>query len=238
MDYQTARLKEKSTKFSDLLRNSDTANNPEFTVLRKGLLKDLKQTDKDISGLRHSIDLVSKSRAKFPLITDAELAGRREFVMSSAAAVAEVRAKIDSESARDKMAQDELHAKASYEMTDIATSQSNDRGGSAQKENSRFIKNQVAEQRYMLNEQDNALDTLGDAVDRLDHLGREVNTELKEQNLMLNELDDELDAAGNRMNVVQAQLAKLLKTKDGCTIWTIVILTVLFLLLLGLVVYT
>ena len=208
-------------------------------MLRKGILKDLKQTDKDVSGLRHSIDLVSKSRGKFPLITDAELAGRREFVMTSAAAVAEVRSKIDSESVRDKMAQDEARAKSSYEMTNIATaSNSNDSGGSARKENSRFIKNQVAEQRYMLNEQDHALDTLGDAVDRLDHLGREVNTELKEQNLMLNELDDELDAAGNRMNAVQASLAKLLKTKDGCTIWTIVILALIFLLLLFLVVYT
>ena len=90
----------------------------------------------------------------------------------------------------------------------------------------------------MMREQDSALDTLGSAVDRLDHLGREVNSELKEQNLMLNELDDELDAAGNKMNVVQAQLAKLLKTKDGCTIWTIVVLTLIFLVLLFLVVYT
>ena len=199
-------MKEKSEKFSDLLRNTDTSNNPEFTVLRKGILKDLKQTEKDISGLRQSIDFVTKNPTKFKdLITAAELAGRKEFVMTSAAATAEVRAKVDSESARDKMAQDELRAKAaSYEMTDInSSSNSSAISPSGSKENSRFINNQIAEQRYMIQEQDNALDTLGSAVDRLDHLGREVNHELKEQNLMLNDLEDELDSAGNKMNAVQ-----------------------------------
>ncbi len=229
---KTSRLVEKAEKFSELLRTTDTANNPEFSVLRKGILKDLKQIERDISGLRNSIDLVNKNRAKFPLITDADLASRREFVMTCGAKAAEVRAEIDSESVRDKMAQDESRAKASFEMTAVSSA------SPSAKENTRFINNQVAEQQYMMREQDSALDTLGSAVDRLDHLGREVNSELKEQNLMLNELDDELDAAGNKMNVVQAQLAKLLKTKDGCTIWTIVVLTLIFLVLLFLVVYT
>lgn len=228
------RLKDKVKKFDDLLKNTDTSNNPEFAVLRKGIMKDLKQTEKDISGLRQSIEFVVKNPTKFQdLITPAELEGRKQFVTTSAAATAEVRAKIDSEHVRSKMALDESRAKASFEMTNISSSVTPDA-----KENSRFIKNQMAEQRYMMQEQDAALDTLGSAVDRLDHLGREVNHELKEQNAMLDDLDDELDAAGNKMNAVQASLAKLLKTKDGCTIWTIVVLTLIFIVLLALVVYT
>ena len=90
----------------------------------------------------------------------------------------------------------------------------------------------------MLGEQDEQLDNLGEAVDRLGRIGTQVNEELKEQNIMLDGLDDDLDAAGNRMNVVQAQLSKLLKTKDGCVIWTVVILTLILALLVALVIWT
>ena len=90
----------------------------------------------------------------------------------------------------------------------------------------------------MLGEQDQALDSLGNAVDRLGRIGSEVNAELKEQNIMLDGLDDDLDAAGNRMNVVQAQLSKLLQTKDGCVIWTVVILCFILAVLVALVIWT
>jgi hypothetical protein len=90
----------------------------------------------------------------------------------------------------------------------------------------------------MLGEQDEALESLGDAVDRLGRIGQEVGEELKEQNIMLDGLDDDLDSAGNRMGVVQAQLSKLLKTKDGCVIWTIVILCLILALLIALVIWT
>jgi hypothetical protein len=40
-----------------------------------------------------------------------------------------------------------------------------------------------------------------------------------------------LDEAGEKMNFVMAKLSKLLKTKDGCQIWTIVILAVILVIL-------
>jgi hypothetical protein len=224
-------LRDKASRFHEVLRTTDTANNPEFNVLRKALAKDVRVAEKDVSGLRQAIDVVSANRHKFPLITDAELEGRREFVFTSVAQINEVRTKMESESARDKMAQDEQRAKA-FDVINPA-------GGSPlQNENARFINNQVAEQKYMMGEQDQALDGLSSAVDRLGALGKEVNIELKEQNRMLDELEDDLDDAGNKMNIVTAKLAKLLKTKDGCTIWTVVILTLIFVILLGLVIYT
>ena len=230
---QLGRLSEKCTRFTELLRTTDTANNPEFNVLRKGLLKDIRVTEKDLAGLKQAIDVVNTNRARFPLITDNELNSRREFVVNSASQITGIKAKVDSESARDKMAQDEARARQSFEIDS-----SSNPGNAVQKDNSRFIKNQVAEQRYMLGEQDHALDGLGAAVDRLGEISKEVNTELKEQNLLLNQLDDDLDSAGNRMGLVQTKLAKLLKTKDGCTIWTIVILTLIFVALLAMVIYT
>ena len=75
-------------------------------------------------------------------------------------------------------------------------------------------------------------------MDRLGDMGRVINTELREQNQMLDELDDDIDEAGNKMNFVMAKLAKLLKTKDGCLIWTIVLLTLLLVILIALTIWT
>lgn len=48
---------------------------------------------------------------------------------------------------------------------------------------------------------------------------------------MIDALETDLDDAGNKMNVVMASLSKLLKTKDGCQIWTIVILALILIIL-------
>ena len=71
----------------------------------------------------------------------------------------------------------------------------------------------------------------GQAVDRLGETGRNIRTELREQDDLLNHLDGEIGTSTEKMNVVQATLAKLLNTKDGCQIWTIVILGLILILL-------
>jgi hypothetical protein len=48
---------------------------------------------------------------------------------------------------------------------------------------------------------------------------------------MLDNLDSDLEQATSKMDVVMEALQKLLKTKDGCQIWTIVILTIILILL-------
>jgi hypothetical protein len=48
---------------------------------------------------------------------------------------------------------------------------------------------------------------------------------------MLDNLSGDMDTATNKINVVQAQLGKLLQTKDGCQIWTVVILALILIIL-------
>ena len=71
----------------------------------------------------------------------------------------------------------------------------------------------------------------GQAVDTLGETGRAIRTELREQDVLLDHLNDEIGTAADKMNVVQATLSKLLNTKDGCQIWTIVILGLILILL-------
>ena len=100
------------------------------------------------------------------------------------------------------------------------------------------MNNQRATTQQTINQQDESLDGLGRAVDRLGEIGRNINQEVKEQNVLLDHLDREVDESTEKMNVVQEALGKLLKTKDGCQIWTIVILGVILILLVCLVIWT
>lgn len=133
---------------------------------------------------------------------------------------------MDSSAVRRKMEDDDRKGKR--ETYDDATSAMQ---SSISMENTRFIKDQKGQQQALIEKQDVQLGHLGEAVDRLGEIGRGVNQELKEQTVLLDNLDREVDDASNKMNVVQAALSKLLKTKDGCQIWTIVILGVILVIL-------
>jgi len=220
---QVERIKVRHDKFQDMLRNSDTASSGEFKELRKGLIKDLRTSEKDIAGLRVAIDMVEKNRVKFPHIKDSELVTRKMFVQDLAGVVAEIKASMESESVRKKIEEDFGKSKRDEREGAFAALGANS-SNPVERENARFISKHKMETRELISQQDVALESLGDAVDRLGVIGREVGEELKEQNVLLTDLDRDLDDAGNKMNVVMAALSKLLKTKDGCMIWTIVIL--------------
>jgi hypothetical protein len=137
VNVQVERIKVRHEKFVELLWNIDTANNPEFRVLRTGLTKELRTAEKDVEGLRKAIDMVSKNRAKFPLITDGELEIRMSFVVESGKIVSNVKTNMDSISVRNKIQNDEDAAKKAFEAADVGNSTA------TQKENARFIQNQV-----------------------------------------------------------------------------------------------
>lgn len=118
-----------------------------------------------------------------------------------------------------------------------------------EKENDRFIDNQSRQAKQIIREQDENLTQLGNAVDRIGAIGREIKQELdvrcsffvvysqqshclpQDQNRMLGGLSEDMDKAQSRMDQVQSQLGKLLGTKDGCQIWTVVILALILIML-------
>jgi hypothetical protein len=66
---------------------------------------------------------------------------------------------------------------------------------------------------------------------------RLINTEIKEQDVLIGGLEKDVDTANEKMNVVLTALGKLLKTKDSCQIWTIIILGLILILLVALVIW-
>ncbi len=106
------------------------------------------------------------------------------------------------------------------------------------KENTNFLHDQGAQATVMMRRQDETLDDLDRAVDRVGNMAQDINVELGVQNKMLDELEEDLDDAEERLGVVMGKLGKLLKTKDGCQLWTIVALVIVLVILTGLVFYT
>ena len=129
-----------------------------------------------------------------------------------------VKAGIDSMAVRKKIEQDEKDQQE-FSMNPMA------------KDNTSFINNQKQQTQRMIEQQDSSLETLGVAVDRLGQIGKDIHQEVKEQEILLDALGNEVDDAANKMDVITGSLAKLLKTKDGCQIWTIVVLTLVLILL-------
>jgi predicted transcriptional regulator YheO len=137
----------------------------------------------------------------------------------------ELKAEFESASVRQKVEEDSIKKK----------NQNYNNANSSQeriKENSTFIKEQKQQTLTLLENQDKNIDILDEGATRLKELGHQIKDELEVQNKMLDQLEDDVDNANEHMTTVQAQLQKLLKSKDGCCqIWTIVILSLILVLL-------
>lgn len=228
---QVERIKSRFEKFKEMYRSTDTSTNMEFKDLKKGLGKDLRKVERDLGGLRGAVEQIEKNRVKFPHVKDQELSLRKKFVLDTQASINDIKASMDSSAVRRKIEEDELKNRKQMQPAEYST------GNSLENENSAFIGNQKRYVHQQMQEQDAQLETLGSAVERLDDMAGAINEELIEQGKMVSKLEDDLDDAGNKMNFVTAQLSKLLKTKDGCQIWTIVILCAVLIILVCCVIW-
>lgn len=188
-----------------------------------------------------------RNRDKFQHISDTELNQRKKFVdemqrsingidlsvllwaiafaTQSTNCMAEVKNAMESERVRRKIEDDENKTRNSQNSESLGAISGREASNTA------FVKEQRNYAQAMMTQQEVQLGGLETAVDRLHVAGTAIGEELKIQNKMLNELEEDMDDAGNKMNFVQAKLSKLLKTKDGCQIWTIVGLAVILVIL-------
>jgi hypothetical protein len=201
-----------------------------------GLIKDIRTADKQIKDLKGTVDMAYRNRDKFQHISDSELMSRKQFVEEMSTEISgiylfhcpsssrlDIRNAMDAAAVRRKIEDDEYKRTAQDENLGAVTG--------IEKGNTSFVRGQQQVTREIISQQDEQLDSLGNAVDRLGNMGRSINDELKTQNRMLGELDRDIDDAGEKMNFVMAKLSTLLKTKDSCQIWTIVILSVILIVL-------
>jgi len=225
-------IQKKRQTFRRLLETTDTASNQEFKDAKKALGRDLKAAEKQLKDLTLTVEFVQKDRAQFAHIDDYDLQQRTSFIAETKQTLGEVKAYFMGDAVKRKMA-DDMRQDIMKQPTSNLGATSSDA-----MENTHFIHDQQAQQRMIMEQQDEDLEELGYAVDRVNDMAIGIHTELKTQGRMLKDLESDLDEATEKMNFVMGKLAKLLKTKDTCQIWTVIVLFFIVILLIFLLIYT
>jgi len=226
--------KVKHARFQDLLENTNTATNNEFREIRKALLKEVSKAERDLSSLNMTIQAVENNREQFSHIDDNELLDRKGFVRETQQILKRITDDIKSDKVRKKMERDERQRLAAAEGGETGLGA---RTG-LEARNTDFVLDSRARTKVTLRQQEEDLEEIGGAVDRVGQMAGTIHQELEDQRVMLNNFETEMDETALKMNTVMGHLSKLLKTKDRCQLGTILTLTVILVVLTVLVIYS
>jgi syntaxin 6 len=220
-------------RYVDIIMNQDTSVNTEYKDLRTEIGKDIRAASSAIKLLKESVEKLDPVQMQKFKISEAELTERKTFVDKAEKVLNKVKLGLDTEPIRKKLNADQ--AKRKREAQD-ETQQALQSEINADNEN--FVRDQKRQVQQTIKVQDQALGGLEQSLVNLHGRAKVINTELKEQDKMLDDLKGDVDKANDRILTVNEALGKLLNTKDGCQIWTVVILFVILVILVALVIWT
>lgn len=206
-------------------------NTAEVKDAKKHLKRQIKNAESALKDLQTTVTMVESNRKKFLHINDAELHDRRTFVTRSRDRILKAKKDMNSDDVKAKVLTDERR-KAARRAGGVGAK--ND----AERESTAFVVDQHAQAQMMMQQQDDTLEDLDDAVVRVGQMAGEIHEELGQQNKMLQEMDDDLADAEEKLGMVMGKLGKMLKTKNKCQLGTILCLTLVVFILFFLVIYT
>ena len=170
---------------------------------------------------------MDKNRVDFQNIDDAELNNRKNFISASANRIKFVKTQMNSDGIKSKLLSDE-RAKSKRRLGLLGAKSEDDEG-------IEFIAKNHASTQLMMQQQDETLDELDDAVVRVGHMAENIHDELGQQNKMLTDLEDDLQNAEEELGLVMGRLAKILKTKSKWQLGVIMFMSLVVVVLLFLV---
>lgn len=179
-----------------------------------------------------TVQAVENDRDKFPHIDDSQLFERKSLVETSRSRIQHVKTEMNSEKVKKKMLGDERQ-KAIRRSGDGLLGATND----LERQNTDFILDSQAQSSMLVQEQDETLDELGDAVNRVGEMAEQINEEIGQQNMMLDELDQDLTNAEEELGIVMGKMAKFMGTKDRFQLRTIFILSLIMVAMFFAVLY-
>ena len=240
-----------SAKVHNYVQTVQTTNcaksNRSFWEMKRSLEKEIKGVETQIKELHSVLEHVEQNRSNFRHIDDQELKDRKQFVAKAKSTVKSYKGECVKESIKSKIQMDEKADKEKQKTSQSSSSQDDvsiemsgltNRRNNGNSNTNNFIEDQRLQSQLMLQEQDEGLEELGNAVTRVGKMAGNINETLIKQNKMLDDLGNDLDETSGRMDAVMKRLEKLLQTKDKCQIWTIVSLFLVLIVLVFLVIYT
>jgi syntaxin 6 len=217
--------------FARCIIKDTSVNTYELKDAKKHLKRHIKNAESTLKDLQSTVRLVEKKRANFHDIDDSELKHRRKFITESLERIKLVKVQMHSENIKKKLLADE-RAKSKRRLGLLgAKSEDED-------EETEFITNSHANTHLMMQQQDETLDELDDAVVRVGHMAENIHEELGQQNKILTDLEEDLSNAEEQLGVVMGRLAKMLKTKSKWQLGIIMIMSLVVAVLFFLVLYT
>lgn len=207
-------------------------NTHEYKDAKKQLKRHLKNAESTLKDVQTTVQMVGNDREKFSHIDDAQLFERQSLVNTSRERIFKAKDEITSQAVKLKLLEDERN-KAVRRSGDGLLGARNDE----ERRNTSFILDNQAQTSLLMEQQDETLDELGEAVSRVGELAGGISEEIELQNKMLDQLDEDLTNVEEELGMVMGKLAKFLKTKDPWSLRTILILTVVAIVLLFLVLY-
>lgn len=176
---------------------------------------------------------VETNREKFPHIDDAQLFERKSLVETSRGRVNHARDELNSESVKEKLLVDERNMAVRRSGDGLLGAKDD-----VERQNTAFIFDNQAQTSLLMEQQDETLDELGEAVVRVGEIAGAIHEEIGHQNKMLDELDQDMTNVEEELGLVMGKLAKFLNTKDRWQLRTILALVLAVVVLLFLVIYS
>lgn len=215
-------------RYISIVQDTDTAvNNHQVKDEKKALKKSIKSVEGTIKDLQMTVVLVEKNRDQFLHIDSGELDQRKVFIQHASDAVHHAKREMSSDKIKSKMVQDERSLTLRRLGHNHNTSETDD-----------FLMHNVTDARLMMQEQDDTLEELDEAVIRVGGIADQIHDEVTFQNKMLGDLEDDLVDAEEKLGLVMGKLGKLLKTKSRWQICTILLLILIVIVLIFLILYT
>jgi len=192
----------------------------------------MKTAESTLKDVQMTVQMIESDRQTFQHISDGELYERRSLVHSSKDRLNKTKEEMASEAVKAKMLADE-RAKALRRAGANSLGATND----TQRMNTSFIVDSQARTSLLMQHQDETLDELDAAVERVGHIAGNIHVEIGQQNKMLEEMDDDLANVEEELGMVMGKLGKFLQTKDRSQICIILGLTATALVLFLMLVY-
>jgi len=216
-------------RYQHTVENTDTATYAHKEE-KKQLRRHVKNVESTLRDLEATVRLVENKRDRFPNIIDAELYERKTFVCTCSDRIKHMKAEINSESIKAKLIADERN-KTRHRLGFLGA-KSQEMQGDAE-----FLEESQASAQILLQQQDETLDELDEAVGRVGHMAGNIHEELGHQNKILTDLEDDLADAEEKLGLVMGKLAKMLKTKNKLQLGTILCLSMVVVVLVFIVIY-
>ena len=209
-----------------------SSRSADYSSLAASLRQQVSAIDTDCKDLAQTCVIVEQNRARFPSISDAELASRRAFVSSSVSTLS-----LYSDALR--RAQQRLQADARRDLMPASGPSrfSSAAHTSAGREQDDVVASASQQQQSLIKQQDVVLEDMDAALARLGNISNDINAELVEQDAMLNEMDSQMDEAQGNFSVVLKKMDKMLMTSDRGRICCILALFAVAVILLIIIFY-